>query len=65
MFTVNVLVFKVNINCIMFGMCKAKCLNMENQTKLCQNPLNLCNPLSVLLVQMSILHAYICNTNAT
>lgn len=27
--------------------------------------MNLCNPLSISLVQMTILPAYICNTNAT
>lgn len=37
-FTINVLDFKVDINSFMFGMCEPRCLNIENQTKLCQNP---------------------------
>lgn len=65
MFAVNVPDFKVSINLFMFRMHKARCLNVENQTVLCQNLLNLCNLLYFLFVQMPILHAYICNTNAT
>lgn len=40
MFAVSVPDFKVSINCVIFRMCKAACLNAENQTKLCKkNPL--------------------------
>lgn len=66
MFAVSVPDFKVSINCVIFRMCKAACLNAENQTKLCKKkPFNLCNSLSIFLVQMPILHVYICNTDAT
>lgn len=57
MFMVNVPDFKADINSFMFRMCEARCLNIENQTKLCQNPSNLCNPLFILLVQMLTSHA--------
>lgn len=56
-FMVNVPDFKVDINAFMFGICEARCLNIENQTKLCQNPSNLCNPLFILLVQVLTWHA--------
>lgn len=66
MFAVSVPDFKVSINGVIFRMCKAACLNAENQTKLCKKkPFNLCNSLSIFLVQMPILHVYICNTDAT
>lgn len=57
MFMINVPDFQVDINSFMFGMCEPRCLNIGNQTKLCQNPSNLCNPLFILLVQMLTLHA--------
>lgn len=58
MFMINVPDLKVHLNSFMFGMCGPRCLNIENQTKLCQTLSNLCNPLFIFLFYFTCANAY-------